>query len=124
MKAVVETRVPSTDFGIKELKITKGKFDDGAEMTACFHKLKDLVPTVNHGQKISKKDLLQHVIDYILDLELALEFHPTKSGFPQISAISRTPLSEKPASNSLRKENFNCVRDIEMEEAELRPPSK
>ncbi|ESO92415.1 hypothetical protein LOTGIDRAFT_233168 [Lottia gigantea] len=118
MKAVVEARVPSADLGIKSLKISKGKFDDGAEMTACFHKLKDLVPTVNPGQKLSKKDLLQHVIDYILDLELALEFQPIQ--FSPIGTTCRTPLSEKPASNSILKENSSYMEtDIEM-----RPPSK
>nr|KAG5710346.1 hypothetical protein BaRGS_009062 [Batillaria attramentaria] len=45
-------------------------------MSACFSKLKELVPSIPHDKKISKTQLLQHVIDYILDLELALDTHP------------------------------------------------
>ncbi|KAI0212641.1 hypothetical protein LSAT2_002440, partial [Lamellibrachia satsuma] len=49
-----------------------------SEMQACFHKLKQLVPTVPHDRKLSKVALLQHVIDYILDLEVTLDFKPSE----------------------------------------------
>uniref|UniRef100_A0A8C6EYF5 DNA-binding protein inhibitor ID-4 n=1 Tax=Marmota marmota marmota TaxID=9994 RepID=A0A8C6EYF5_MARMA len=35
-----------------------------------------LVPTIPPNKKVSKVEILQHVIDYILDLQLALETHP------------------------------------------------
>ena len=34
------------------------------------------MPTIPPNKKVSKVELLQHVIDYILDLQLALETHP------------------------------------------------
>lgn len=55
---------------------TKDMFDS-TEMSACFSKLKELVPSIPVDKKISKTQLLQHVIDYILDLELALDTHPS-----------------------------------------------
>ena len=72
-------------------------------MQACFLKLKDLVPTLPHDKKVSKVQLLQHVIDYILDLEVTLDFNPTQVSqllvpemLPQSAAagLERRPLSE------------------------------
>ena len=76
------------------------------EMQACFHKLKQLVPTVPHDRKVSKVALLQHVIDYILDLEVTLDFKPSeesakflKAALEQTAAAAavtttRIPLAE------------------------------
>jgi len=43
-----------------------------AAMQACYVQLKQLVPTVPLNAELSRLQLLQHVIDYIGDLELAL----------------------------------------------------
>lgn len=76
--------------------------ETSAEMTECFTKLKDLVPSVPQNKKVSKTQLLQHVIDYILDLELALEV-PTVLG--SLSPTScRSPLSEKSQPNTVLAE--------------------
>ncbi|KAL4617008.1 DNA-binding protein inhibitor ID-4-like [Arapaima gigas] len=45
-------------------------------MNDCYSRLKRLVPTIPQDKKVSKVEILQHVIDYILDLQLALETHP------------------------------------------------
>ncbi|KAL3060835.1 hypothetical protein OYC64_015221 [Pagothenia borchgrevinki] len=47
------------------------------DMNDCYSRLKRLVPTIPQDKKVSKVEILQHVIDYILDLQLALETHPT-----------------------------------------------
>uniref|UniRef100_A0A8C5S914 DNA-binding protein inhibitor ID-4 n=1 Tax=Laticauda laticaudata TaxID=8630 RepID=A0A8C5S914_LATLA len=39
-------------------------------------RLRKLVPTIPPNKRVSKVEILQHVIDYILDLQLALETHP------------------------------------------------
>jgi len=72
------------------------------EMQECFQKLITLVPTIPRSNKISKVQLLQHVIDYILDLEVALDVPPYKQTAPQLMAAAavssltcRSPLSEK-----------------------------
>lgn len=54
-----------------------------ADMRGCFARLRALVPTVPPGKRISKTELLQHVIDYIGDLQLALDGAPEPAGEPQ-----------------------------------------
>uniref|UniRef100_A0AAY5KSP5 DNA-binding protein inhibitor ID-4 n=1 Tax=Esox lucius TaxID=8010 RepID=A0AAY5KSP5_ESOLU len=68
------------------------------DMNHCYSRLKRLVPTIPQGKKVSKVEILQHVIDYILDLQLALETHPsllkqqTGTGTGP-SGSNRTPLT-------------------------------
>ncbi|MBN3308449.1 ID4 inhibitor, partial [Amia calva] len=66
------------------------------DMNDCYSRLKRLVPTIPQDKKVSKVEILQHVIDYILDLQLALETHPAllrqqHGRCPPASA--RTPLT-------------------------------
>lgn len=72
------------------------------DMNDCYSRLKRLVPTIPQDKKVSKVEILQHVIDYILDLQLALETHPSlhkqqppRSGTcpPPASNPGRTPLT-------------------------------
>jgi len=70
------------------------------DMNDCYSRLKRLVPTIPQDKKVSKVEILQHVIDYILDLQLALETHPSlnkpqqRTGTcPPASNPSRTPLT-------------------------------
>lgn len=47
------------------------------EMQELLSKLKDLVPNMPKNKKLSKLEIIQYVIDYIFDLETALESHPS-----------------------------------------------
>lgn len=63
------------------------------DMNGCYSRLKELVPTLPQNRKVSRVEILQHVIDYIWDLELELnsESHvgtPGGRGLP-----ARAPLS-------------------------------
>lgn len=90
MKSAVQTCVRTTEFGIKQDKLMKPKQEENTEMQQCFSKLKELVPSVPKDIKLSKTQLLQHVIDYILDLESTLDVPSV------INPVScRSPLSEK-----------------------------
>lgn len=95
MKAVTQGLTRTSELGLKGdmFRINKPKLDDG-EMAACFLKLKELVPSIPGDKKISKTQLLQHVIDYIYDLELSLDFQPVV-----FNAAPREPLMEKAAPN-------------------------
>ncbi|KAK3571248.1 hypothetical protein QTP86_005965 [Hemibagrus guttatus] len=70
------------------------------DMNDCYSRLKRLVPTIPQHRRVSRVEILQHVIDYILDLQLALERtertdhteHTEHSGTWLRSSI-RTPLS-------------------------------
>ncbi|KAH0621992.1 hypothetical protein JD844_023840, partial [Phrynosoma platyrhinos] len=76
-------------------------------MNDCYSKLKELVPSIPQNKKVSKMEILQHVIDYILDLQIALDTHPAAAlvslhhprttTSPQAgsnnNAVSRSPLA-------------------------------
>ncbi|CAL8089478.1 unnamed protein product [Calicophoron daubneyi] len=46
------------------------------EMKKYFVQLKRMVPTIEEHQKINQLELLQHVINYIQDLEVTLDHPP------------------------------------------------
>ncbi|XP_073530291.1 DNA-binding protein inhibitor ID-2 [Phyllobates terribilis] len=66
-------------------------------MNDCYSKLKELVPSIPPNKKVSKMEILQHVIDYILDLQIALDSHPSIVSLhhPRLSSPSsnRSPLT-------------------------------
>ncbi|MEJ1287332.1 inhibitor of DNA binding 2 [Cricetulus griseus] len=66
-------------------------------MNDCYSKLKELVPSIPQNKKVTKMEILQHVIDYILDLQIALDSHPTIVSLhhqrPGQNQVSRTPLT-------------------------------
>ncbi|XP_064408305.1 DNA-binding protein inhibitor ID-3 [Latimeria chalumnae] len=43
------------------------------DMNDCYSKLKELVPSIPQNKKVSQMEILQHVIDYIFDLQIVLE---------------------------------------------------
>ena len=73
-----------------------------AEMQECFHKLQTLVPSLQQEKKVSKVQLLQHVIDYILDLEVTLNFSPMAAVLlPEVATqTERRPLGESTTINT------------------------
>ncbi|KAM9307586.1 DNA-binding protein inhibitor ID-4 [Gastrophryne carolinensis] len=60
------------------------------DMNDCYSRLKRLVPTIPQNKRVTKVEILQHVIDYILDLQLALDTHPALLRQPP----ARTPLTD------------------------------
>lgn len=53
---------------------------DTEAIEELFSKLKDLVPYMPKNKKLSKLEIIQYVIDYIFDLENALESRQDVSG--------------------------------------------
>ncbi|XP_046874326.1 DNA-binding protein inhibitor ID-3 [Hypomesus transpacificus] len=47
------------------------------DMNDCYSKLKELVPSIPQNKSVSQVEILQHVIDYIFDLQIALEDETT-----------------------------------------------
>ena len=79
-----------------QYRISRARLDTSdPEVCACLSKLRDMVPTVPQDRRISKVQLLQHVIDYILDLELTLD----TEGARALSA-DRRPLAENTLLNT------------------------
>ncbi|XP_046993249.1 protein extra-macrochaetae-like [Schistocerca americana] len=49
---------------------------ENEEIQMYLSKLKELVPFMPKNRRLSKLEVIQHVIDYICDLQYALETHP------------------------------------------------
>jgi DNA-binding protein inhibitor ID len=70
-------------------KITKHKRDvENEEIQAYLSKLKELVPFMPKNRRLSKLEVIQYVIDYICDLQHALETHPSISSAAVHSAAA------------------------------------
>ena len=70
-------RQPEFGLSPESSRVVKSRVGDDTEMQACFSKLRQIVPTVSSNQRLSKVQLLQHVIDYITDLEVTLDHPPS-----------------------------------------------
>lgn len=64
-------------------------------MNDCYSKLKELVPSLPQNRSVSKMEILQHVIDYILDLQIALD---------SSSALMSRPQKPQPQQHHQRQE--------------------
>ncbi|KAJ8270987.1 hypothetical protein GJAV_G00121500 [Gymnothorax javanicus] len=60
-------------------------------MNDCYSKLKELVPSLPQNKNVSKMEILQHVIDYILDLQIALDSNSTIVSLPHHQRPGQTP---------------------------------
>ncbi|XP_036606858.1 DNA-binding protein inhibitor ID-1 [Trichosurus vulpecula] len=78
------------------------------DMNGCYSRLKELVPTLPQNRKVSKVEILQHVIDYIWDLQLELDSQaagtPGGRGLP-----ARAPLSTLNGEMSALAAEAACV---------------
>ncbi|KAL4648986.1 DNA-binding protein inhibitor ID-2-like [Arapaima gigas] len=106
MKAISPTRsfrkisagVSDQNLGISR---SKSPADDPLSllynMNDCYSKLKELVPSLPSNKSVSKMEILQHVIDYILDLQIALDSHSSVAALQRHQrtgqVTARTPLS-------------------------------
>lgn len=75
---------------MKAAQMTK-RSQQESDIQLCLVQLKRMVPTTRRQHKLKKLELLQHVIDYIQDLELTLEQEASVPA-PPISSSSTTPL--------------------------------
>ncbi|KAM4587524.1 DNA-binding protein inhibitor ID-1 isoform 1-T1 [Odontesthes bonariensis] len=81
------------------------------DMNSCYSKLKELVPTLPTNKKASKVEILQHVIDYIWDLQVELD-EPEKSRQHSAGGVPRTPLTTLNAElASIAVEQNGCSDD-------------
>lgn len=77
MKAVTSDSTSSYPGIYNASKISKQKRDvENEEIQAYLSKLKELVPFMPKNRRLSKLEVIQYVIDYICDLQHALETHP------------------------------------------------
>jgi len=95
MKAVSVVCAENTIAGINSGRVSKPRKDiENEEIQMYLSKLKDLVPFMPKNRKLSKLEVIQHVIDYICDLQSALETHPTVNTFDAASALGQKKSQE------------------------------
>ncbi|XP_058981957.1 protein extra-macrochaetae-like [Musca domestica] len=89
---------------------------ENAEMKMYLSKLKDLVPFMPKNRKLSKLEIIQHVIDYICDLQSELETHPEINNFDASAALSFAASSMQRVSSG--SEEGGADEDMAAEEEE------
>lgn len=89
---------------------------ENAEMKMYLSKLKDLVPFMPKNRKLSKLEIIQHVIDYICDLQTELETHPEMNNFDAAAALSGVAAAA--AAGGMHDDDDDDSSDAEMDAAE------
>lgn len=102
---------------ILKTRTTKDRDVTHEEMQSLLSKLKNLVPNMPRNKKLTKLEIIQYVIDYILDLQIALETHPaaTRPTAAVLSAISpnRTPLGVlSPGINTCAAQEVRLISNV------------
>ena len=92
--------------GVKDGKVTKPKPKEleAEEMQVYLTKLKELVPFMPKNRKLSKLEVIQYVIDYICDLQNALETHPVNKVSPSGNRQPLQPLGVVASTNTCAQE--------------------
>ncbi|XP_076013803.1 DNA-binding protein inhibitor ID-3 [Genypterus blacodes] len=65
------------------------------DMNDCYSKLKELVPSIPQNKTVSQVEILQHVIDYIFDLQIALETESSTATPEMVLSIQTADLTHK-----------------------------
>ncbi|KAJ0178414.1 hypothetical protein K1T71_006237 [Dendrolimus kikuchii] len=97
MKAI--TAVCATGASVPAIasgRVQRHRDGENAEIQMYLSKLQDLVPFMPKNRKISKLEVIQHVIDYICDLQSALENHPAVGQFDAEGALASPPCAASP----------------------------
>lgn len=89
---------------------------ENAEMKMYLSKLKDLVPFMPKNRKLSKLEIIQHVIDYICDLQTELETHPEINNFDAAAALSGVAAAA--AAGGMHADDDDDTSDAEMDATE------
>ncbi|XP_075224301.1 basic helix-loop-helix domain-containing extra-macrochaetae [Lycorma delicatula] len=77
MKAVTTMCGNTTTQGVASGRVHRHRRDiENEEIQMYLSKLKELVPFMPKNRRLSKLEVIQYVIDYICDLQYALESHP------------------------------------------------
>lgn len=96
-------------------RISRHRDGENAEIQMYLSKLKDLVPYMPKNKKLSKLEVIQNVIDYICDLQSALETTGAGNSAAVAAAFdasavlggalsgSRQPLGVRPTPNTIHR---------------------
>ncbi|XP_022920312.1 protein extra-macrochaetae [Onthophagus taurus] len=80
---------PKNNNNVSSGRITKRKDIENEEIQMYISKLKDLVPFTPKNRKLTKLEVIEHAIAYILDLQSALETHPAVNAFDAAQVLNQ-----------------------------------
>ncbi|XP_056403648.1 DNA-binding protein inhibitor ID-3-A-like [Hyla sarda] len=121
----------------QSLSIARSSSHKGSEETMgllydtndCYSKLQELVPGIPQGSKLSQVEILQHVIDYIFDLQILLGEEQNSSilslqilDFSEMttkrdaSSICHGPCQQPWCGKKKNNTSFHETTDLKMEE--------
>lgn len=98
--------------GVDGGRIAKAAGQDYFEMQAYLSKLKQLVPNMPKNRKVSKVEVIEHVIDYICHLQTALETQPSNRATAAIVSVVINNNNNNATSNSIVLNNNNNNNSI------------
>lgn len=114
MKAI--TAVCSTGASVPSIasgRVSRHRDGENAEIQMYISKLKDLVPFMPKNRKLSKLEVITNVIQYICDLQTALDSDPAVNEFDAAAVLAsqnhlleqvvspRQPLHVRPSPNTI-----------------------
>lgn len=115
MKAI--TAVCATGASVPAIangRISRHRDGENAEIQMYISKLKDLVPFMPKNRKLSKLEVITNVIQYICDLQTALDGNPAANNFDAAAVLAganghallelvspRQPLTTRPSPNTI-----------------------
>lgn len=119
MKAI--TAVCSTGASVPSIASGRISRHENAEIQMYISKLKDLVPFMPKNRKLSKLEVITNVIQYICDLQTALDSDPADSQFDAAAVLAsqnhlleqvsspRQPLHVRPSPNTILPSSNNTT---------------
>ncbi|KAG9282932.1 DNA-binding protein inhibitor ID-2-like [Astyanax mexicanus] len=104
----------------RELGVWRSKGGGGAEeplgllcnMNDCYSRLKELVPSLPQNRSVSKMEILQHVIDYILDLQIALDSSSASPQQQQSAAPETAVISLRTVNHTSYSQSSSCLTEM------------
>ncbi|XP_076317369.1 uncharacterized protein LOC143229232 isoform X2 [Tachypleus tridentatus] len=124
MKSTVEVSSSSCYMKKTNNKINKytkrDRDETSEEMRQLLYKLKELVPNMPKNRSLSMLTIIQRVIDYIRDLQIALETHSAVwlASYGITTRPSRQPLGPIPYSSNNLSVNSCTTEEVDREDTE------
>ncbi|XP_053664128.1 protein extra-macrochaetae-like [Anopheles marshallii] len=68
-------------------RVQRHRDGENDEIKLYLSKLRELVPFMPKNRKLTKLEVIQNVIDYICELQNALDSHPAVNGFDSLAVL-------------------------------------
>nr|QAB02857.1 extramacrochaetae protein [Bemisia tabaci] len=110
MKAVAISASESS--GVINGRVHKPRRDlENEEIQMYLSKLKELVPFMPKNRRLSKLEVIQNVIEYICDLQNALENHPnmTSEMVQSAAAVALSPVTTNSRTSSANRQPLGVL---------------